>query len=74
MGDMCGIPLGKTGGSARHHGPVVVGNLVAAMEGKKLKEKFDKYVIDLTMLKLVTFDISDIINYKYKIRRFAYGY
>ncbi len=37
MGDMCGIPLGKTGGSARHHGPV------AAMEGKKLKEKFDGY-------------------------------
>ncbi|NOR54786.1 MAG: twin-arginine translocation signal domain-containing protein [Sulfurovum sp.] len=45
IGDVCGIPLGKTGGSARHHGPVVVGNLVAAMEGKKLKEKFDGYTV-----------------------------
>ncbi|MCW8820840.1 MAG: NAD(P)/FAD-dependent oxidoreductase, partial [Sulfurovum sp.] len=34
MGDVCGIPMGKTGGSARHHGPIVVGNLVSELEGK----------------------------------------
>ena len=45
MGDVCGIPLGKTGGSARHHGPIVVGNLVAQLEGKPLKEKFDGYTV-----------------------------
>ena len=45
IGDVCGIPLGKTGGSARHHGPVVVGNLIAQMEKKALKEKFDGYTV-----------------------------
>ena len=45
MGDVCGIPLGKTGGSARHHGPIVVGNLVSALEGKPLVEKFDGYTV-----------------------------
>jgi len=45
IGDICGIPLGKTGGSARHHGPVTVGNLVAAVEGKSLTEKFDGYTV-----------------------------
>lgn len=45
IGDICGIPLGKTGGSARHHGPVTVGNLVAQVEAKPLKEKFDGYTV-----------------------------
>ena len=45
IGDICGIPLGKTGGSARHQAPVVVGNLVAQMEEKALKEKFDGYTV-----------------------------
>jgi len=45
IGDVCGIPMGKTGGSARHHGPIVVGNLVAQLEGKPLKEKFDGYTV-----------------------------
>lgn len=45
IGDVCGIPLCRTGGSARHQGPVVVGNLVAALEGKPLKEKFDGYTV-----------------------------
>jgi sulfide:quinone oxidoreductase len=45
IGDVCGIPLGKTGGSARHHGPVVAGNLIAQMEKKELKEKFDGYTV-----------------------------
>ncbi len=45
IGDVCGIPLGKTGGSARHHGPIVVGNLVSQLEGKPLVEKFDGYTV-----------------------------
>ena len=45
IGDVCGIPLCRTGGSARHQGPIVVGNLVAALEGKPLKGKFDGYTV-----------------------------
>ncbi len=45
MGDICGIPLCKTGGSVRHQGPVAVGNLVSALEGKPLVEKFDGYTV-----------------------------
>ncbi len=45
IGDVCGIPKGKTGGSARHHGPVMVGNLLAEMQKKELKEKFDGYTV-----------------------------
>ena len=45
IGDILGIPLGKTGGSARHHGPVLQENLVAVMEGKEPKAKFDGYTV-----------------------------
>lgn len=45
IGDVCGIPICRTGGSARHQGPVVVANLVSALEGKPLKEKFDGYTV-----------------------------
>ncbi len=45
IGDVCGIPICRTGGSARHQGPIVVGNLVAELEGKPLKEKFDGYTV-----------------------------
>jgi len=45
IGDVCGIPKGKTGGSVRHHGPVTVGNLVAQVNGDKLKEVFDGYTV-----------------------------
>jgi len=45
MGDVMGIPKGKTGGSARHHGPVVTENLVAVIEGKKPTAKFDGYTV-----------------------------
>jgi sulfide:quinone oxidoreductase len=45
IGDICGVPKGKTGGSARHHAPIVVANLVAQMEGKKPKEAFDGYTV-----------------------------
>jgi sulfide:quinone oxidoreductase len=45
IGDICGIPMGKTGGSARHHAPILTANLIAVMEGKELKEKFDGYTV-----------------------------
>lgn len=45
IGDVCGIPMGKTGGSARHHAPVMVKNLISVMEGKKPTEKFDGYTV-----------------------------
>ena len=45
IGDVCGIPMGKTGGSARHHGPVVQDNLIAVMQGKKPEAKFDGYTV-----------------------------
>jgi len=45
IGDILGIPKGKTGGSARHHGPVLEENLVAVMEGKKPTAKFDGYTV-----------------------------
>ncbi len=45
IGDICGIPMGKTGGSARHHGPVLEKNLIAVMQGKAPEEKFDGYTV-----------------------------
>ena len=45
IGDVCGIPICRTGGSARHQGPIVVGNLVATIEGETLEEKFDGYTV-----------------------------
>ncbi len=45
IGDVCGIPLGETGGSAGHHGPIMVGNLIAQMEKKELTQKFDGYTV-----------------------------
>jgi sulfide:quinone oxidoreductase len=45
IGDVCGIPIGKTGGSARHQGPIVVGNLVSIMEKKEPVLKFDGYTV-----------------------------
>ena len=45
IGDILGIPKGKTGGSARHHGPILTENLIAVMNGKKPKSKFDGYTV-----------------------------
>ncbi|MFZ3054126.1 MAG: FAD/NAD(P)-binding oxidoreductase [Sulfuricurvum sp.] len=45
IGDVCGIPIGKTGGSARHQGPIVVGNLISVMEKKEPTLKFDGYTV-----------------------------
>ena len=45
IGDICGIPKGKTGGSARHHGPILVENLLAVMQGKEPTAVFDGYTV-----------------------------
>lgn len=45
IGDTCGIPLGKTGGSARHQAPVVVSNLVSVINGQKPLSKYDGYTV-----------------------------
>ena len=45
IGDILGVPKGKTGGSARHHGPVLVDNLISVIEGKEPTEKFDGYTV-----------------------------
>jgi sulfide:quinone oxidoreductase len=45
IGDVCGIPMGKTGGSARHQGPILTGNLISAMKHEAFKEKFDGYTV-----------------------------
>jgi len=45
IGDICGIPKGKTGGSARHHGPILTANLISQMKGEKLKATFDGYTV-----------------------------
>jgi sulfide:quinone oxidoreductase len=45
IGDVCGIPMNKTGGSARHQGPIVVDNLISVMKNEKAKEIFDGYTV-----------------------------
>ena len=45
LGDVAGIPKGKTGGTARHQAHVVQENLVAVMNGKKPEDKFDGYTV-----------------------------
>jgi len=45
IGDILGVPKGKTGGSARHQAPVLVENLISVMEGKELTAKFDGYTV-----------------------------
>jgi len=45
IGDILGIPKGKTGGSARHHGPILVENLISVIEGKKPTAQFDGYTV-----------------------------
>ena len=45
IGDVCNMPMGKTGGSARHHGPVLTSNLLSVMKNEEPKEKFDGYTV-----------------------------
>lgn len=43
LGDCSGLPTSKTGAAIRKQAPVVVKNLMAAMEGKPLTAKYDGY-------------------------------
>jgi len=43
VGDVTGIPNSKTGAAVRKQYPVVVKNLLAVIEGKPPKEKYDGY-------------------------------
>ena len=45
IGDVCGIPMGKTGGSARHHGPVITQNILDVMQKNKPSAIFDGYTV-----------------------------
>ena len=45
VGDCAGVPMGKTGGSARKQYKVVVDNVVAAMGGKPITAKYDGYTV-----------------------------
>ncbi len=45
IGDIAQVPMGKTGGSIRKQYKVLVTNLVALMEGKKLTAKYAGYTV-----------------------------
>ena len=45
LGDVAGIPMGKTGGSVRKQSPVVTQNIISAMEGKELTAKYEGYTV-----------------------------
>ena len=45
LGDVAGIPMGKTGGSARKQYKVLVENLISAMEGKDMTSKYGGYTV-----------------------------
>jgi sulfide:quinone oxidoreductase len=45
IGDIAAVPMGKTGGSVRKQYKVLVENLVALMEGKEMKAKYDGYTV-----------------------------
>lgn len=45
LGDVAGIPMGKTGGSVRKQYTVCGDNLVAVMEGKEPKESYEGYTV-----------------------------
>lgn len=45
IGDVIGTPFGKTGGSVRKQAPVLVENMLAAMEGKELTHKYNGYTV-----------------------------
>ncbi len=61
LGDVAGIPMGKTGGSVRKQYKVLVDNLVLAMEGKELTAKYAGYTVcplitDIGTVMLAEFD------------------
>jgi len=45
LGDVAQVPMGNTGGSVRKQYKVLVDNLIAKMEGKKLEAKYAGYTV-----------------------------
>jgi len=45
LGDIANVPMGKTGGSARKQYKVVVDNVIALMNDKEMKSKYDGYTV-----------------------------
>lgn len=45
IGDVAGIPMGKTGGSVRQQYPVCGNNLLAVMDGKEPQDKYNGYTV-----------------------------
>ena len=45
IGDIAQVPMGKTGGSVRKQYKVLVDNLIAKMEGKKMPSKYEGYTV-----------------------------
>ena len=61
VGDIAQVPMGKTGGSVRKQYKVLVDNLIAQMEGKKLTSKYAGYTVcplitDIGTVMLAEFD------------------
>ena len=61
IGDIAQVPMGKTGGSIRKQYKVLVDNLIAQMEGKKLPSKYAGYTVcplitDIGTVMLAEFD------------------
>jgi len=61
LGDVAQVPMGKTGGSVRKQYKVLVDNLIALMEGKKLPSKYAGYTVcplitDIGTVMLAEFD------------------
>lgn len=63
IGDVAGIPMGKTGGSVRKQYTVVAQNLINVMEGKAASAKYGGYTVcplitDIGTVMLAEFDYS----------------
>ena len=63
LGDVAGIPMGKTGGSVRKQYKVAAENLISVMEGKEPKAKYAGYTVcplitDIGTVMLAEFDWS----------------
>lgn len=43
IGDCCGLPTSKTGAAIRKQAPILVRNLISAIQGKPLTAKYDGY-------------------------------
>mgnify|MGYP002629029568 CR=1 FL=1 len=61
VGDIAQVPMGKTGGSVRKQYKVLVDNIIAKMEGKKLTSKYAGYTVcplitDIGTVMLAEFD------------------